>query len=121
MDIFEKTKRKKIIKHVEKALNISLYDWQKEFIFNDNHYMIDIPKGRTTGKTTAHILYLCLSKGELINLKGLNQADYFSTLAPYVGEDGKNSYRLHCFVQELKKIYKKLYHYGKLELRKIIF
>lgn len=57
------TESEETIRMVETALGIELYDWQKAYILGQTDYM---PPGRHTGKTTAHMIRLCLSKGNPI-------------------------------------------------------
>jgi hypothetical protein len=51
------------IRMVEAALDIKLYDWQKAYILGLADY---VAPGRCTGKTLAHMIRFCLSKGEPI-------------------------------------------------------
>jgi len=58
------TRNEEIIKQIEVALDIELYDWIKAYIFEKTEYTMN---GRRTGRTLAHMLRLLLSKGDPIH------------------------------------------------------
>lgn len=108
------------VNKVNKALNITLYDWQIDFIFDNKEYSRNIHSGRGTGKTLARCLRLCLSTGEPIKVAphpSTTKEDIFN----YIGEDGITSNRTHFFISELKAIYNKLKSAGTISLRELEF
>lgn len=120
IDFFREKHRARVIRKVEKALGFTLYENQKAFIFDG----VSFPYGeRRNGKTTAHILKLCLSKGDPIYIptRGLSPRQYPSDFAKCLGEDYYPRERAEFFIRETRKIYKKLKQVKGLRLRKLIF
>lgn len=116
----ENARRQDIINKVNKALNITLYDWQIDFIFDGKVYGRNIYNGRCTGKTLAHCLSLCLSTGEPIKVNphpSTTREDIFN----YIGEDGITLQRIRFFISELKTIYNILKSAGTISLRELEF
>ncbi|MCM1322851.1 MAG: hypothetical protein NC218_01560 [Acetobacter sp.] len=119
-------KRTHYVRKINKALNIKLYKWQIQYIFGKESFM---PNYRASGRTTAHILRLCFSKGPAMvfqsrgiqgsPISGFDQTDYYVT-----GLDLDNvqygSYRVWC-AHELERIYHILQSKTKLHLRQIEF
>lgn len=97
---------------VENALDIRLYDWQSAYIWGNSRYLMP---GRSTGKTLAQIIKLCVSEGcPLVlptnrkpNLDGIGIPESFS------------NYR--WFRDSVLNVYKKLELYQVPGLRKIYF
>ena len=102
-----------IIKAIEVALRIKLYDWQKAYIFGMSGYVMP---GRVTGRTTAYILKLLLSKGPPLHLYKND------VLMNICDEDHGHSYRT-LFKNELGEIHYRLWGIAFLRhrLRKIYF
>lgn len=46
-----------LCKDIERALGFKLYRWQKRYIFKDGKFIRDV---RGNGKTTAHIIKMCI-------------------------------------------------------------
>ena len=103
------------IEQIENALGFKLFEWQKAFIFEGKDYGDAIKVARCAGKTTAHILRLCLSEG-----KTLLATSLLIDLQEYFGEDGISYRRRNFFINELRNIYETLNNAG-IKTRKIIF
>lgn len=104
------SKSDETIRMVEIALQITLYDWQKTYIFGKSDYQAP---GRATGKTLAHMIKLCLSDGEPINLFQQRDIEHYS--------DGWHGTRyLDWYRRNLWDVYEKLKRQP-LRLRKIYF
>lgn len=114
-------RKKHTLKKVERALNITLYDWQKAFIFYDEPYGLEVSNYRMNGKTLAHCLRLCLSCGEPITVSRYPTKKEERELSYYLGEDKHSRQRISFFVDELYNIYYKLLSAGGIDLREIIF
>lgn len=100
-----------IIRIVELALRIELYDWQKAYITGASGYVMP---GRVSGKTTAYMIKLCISKGEPIDLTKRSEVERYA--------DGFHGHAYQdCFKHELWNIYSELKRIGGLRLRTIIF
>lgn len=105
------SKSDEIIRIVELALRIKLYDWQKAYITGVSGYLMP---GRASGKTTAYMIKLCLSDGEPIDLtKGKEIERYIDEIC--------GSHYFDWFKRELWNIYAELKRVGGLKLRKIYF
>jgi len=105
------SKSDEIIRIVERALHIKLYDWQKAYITGVSDY---VAPGRVSGKTTAYMVKLCLSKGEPIDLTKRSEAERYA-----------DEYHGHAypdwFKSELWNVHYELERIGGLRLRTIIF
>lgn len=88
-------KRNRTIRKINQALGIKLYEWQEKYIFGESEY---IPSGRRVGRTTATIIKLCLSSGDMAS-RG----------------------RASCYMSELFRTYTKLCKARGLKLREIVF
>lgn len=113
--------QKRIVKKINKALSISLYDWQIDYIFNNGTYHSEYNYGRVNGKTLANILKLLLSEGETIQIiKNSRQfSNKCSYLCRYLKEDAINYFRRRYFADELLKTYHSLINVKGLKLRKV--
>lgn len=114
-------RKERTLKKVERALGITLYDWQKAFIFYDEPYGFEISDHRGNGKTLANCLRLCLSCGEPITVSRYPTHKEKSEFLFYCGEDGYSRHRICFFVTELYNIYNKLLSAGGIDLREIVF
>lgn len=114
-------RKERTLKKVERALGITLYDWQKAFIFYDIPYGIEISASRQTGKTLARCLSLCLSSGEPIIVSRFSTDKEISKILFFLGEDSCTRNRTRAFIDELYNIYNKLLSAGGIDLREIIF
>lgn len=114
-------RKERTLKKVERALGITLYDWQKAFIFYDIPYGIEISASRQTGKTLARCLKLCLSSGEPIIVSRFPTDKEKSKLLFFLGEDSCTRNRTRTFIDELYDIYNKLLSAGGIDLREIVF
>lgn len=114
-------RKERTLKKVERALGITLYNWQKAFVFYDIPYGIEISASRQTGKTLARCLSLCLSSGEPITVSRFPTDKEKSELLLFIGEDGCTRNRTRAFIDELYNIYNKLLSAGGIDLREIIF
>lgn len=105
------SKSDEIIRIVEFALKIKLYDWQKAYITGAADYVMP---GRVSGKTTAYVVKLCLSEGDPIDLtKRIEIARY---------ADGSHGpHYSDFFKSQLSDIYYELQRIGGLRLRTIYF
>lgn len=116
-------KQKRIVKKINKALSISLYDWQIDYIFNGGKYHGECDYGRQNGKTTANILaLLLLADGRPVQIDKnsklfLNGCLYL--YAMYGKEDDTSLLRRRFFVNELLKTYHALINVKGLKLRKV--
>ena len=105
------SKSDEIIRIVERALHITLYDWQKAYITGVADYVMP---GRASGKTTAYMVKLCISEGEPIDLSKRSEVERYV--------DGYHSHNYpDWFKHELWNVYRELERIGGLRLRTIIF
>ncbi|HHY26432.1 MAG TPA: hypothetical protein GX523_06740 [Desulfitobacterium dehalogenans] len=105
------SKSEEIIRIVELALRIKLYDWQKAYITGVSDYVMP---GRVSGKTTAYMIRLCLSEGNTIDLTKRDEIRRYA--------DGcHGSHYLDWFRHELQCVYMELKKVSGLKLRTIIF
>lgn len=105
------SKSDEIIRIVELALHIKLYDWQKAYITGASDYVMP---GRVSGRTTAYMVRLCLLEGEPIDLSKRSEVDRYA--------DGSHSTHYpDWFKGALRDIYYELQRIGGVRLRKIIF
>lgn len=112
------------VERIENILDIELTTWQIDFIFFNVPYGGIINVSRCQGKTLAHILKLCLTPGEKINLsEGLRGASDSTKLllGGAMGEDSCQLARADVFTHSLEKIYKRLKEAGGIYLREIEF
>lgn len=118
-DFFREKRKARIIRKIERALGFTLYENQKAFIFDN----VSLPYERCSGRTTAHILKLCLSKGDPIYIptRSFSYKQYPAEYLQYLGEDNCTLGRRSFFTTELREIYKKLKQVKGLRLRKLIF
>lgn len=117
----KKARQERTIKKVEKTLGFTLFDWQKEYIFEGKPYGASIRFARRAGKTLAHILRLCLSDGEPIKAALKPPCLARNEFISYLGEDGVTYQRSLGFIHELREVYEKLKVAGGIELREIEF
>lgn len=101
---------------LEKALDIKLTKWQKDYIFKGKLYAENIANTRANGKTTAHCLRVCFSKGNTLYATPSNPE-----IMSYMGEDVAYLRRRNIFIYELRKIYAKLQNAKIKGLRDIRF
>ena len=105
------TKSEEIIRIVEFALKIKLYDWQKAYITGASDYVMP---GRVSGKTTVYMIKLCLSEGDPIDLTKREIVERYA--------DGiHGSAYVAWFRDELWRVYDALKRIGGIKLREIIF
>lgn len=105
------SKSEEIIRIVELALRIKLYDWQKAYITGVSGYVMP---GRVSGKTIAYMVRLCISEGEPIDLTKRKEIERY--------QDGSHgSQYSDWFKHELWRIYMSLERVGGLKLKKIYF
>lgn len=116
-----KRRNEQTIRKVERALGLTLYDWQKDFIFYGKRYGYEVSGYRNTGKTLAHILRLCLSDGEPIVATLTPPVIIKNEFLGYLGEDGSTIRRSRLFIDELQRIYNTLLAAGNIDLREITF
>lgn len=118
----ERTARQaRTIRKVEKTLGFPLFDWQKDYIFNNKEYGAEIRFARRAGKTLAHILKICLSDGEPIKAVLKPACLAKNEFLHYLGEDGCTETRSRFFIHELREVYEKLKAAGGIDLREIEF
>ncbi len=120
-NIITRHKRKRTIKALEKIFGFRLHDWQIQFIFEGKLYGKEIRETRANGKTTAHILRLCLSHGSPIRLPHGTIPREDSEITMWMGADGVSFMRRKFFINELRRIYTKLQQGKNLKLRDIRF
>ncbi len=118
---------KRIVKKLNRVLNIKLKQWQIDFIFNSAPIPRKVRENRCNGKTLAHILRLCL-KASNIKIKepiylrvmtdnGVNRMCF--PVLEFLGDDIMPTHRQENFYFELRGMYKKLAATGEFELREI--
>lgn len=90
-------------RRIEKAIGFKLTKWQKDFIFKGKPYGEDIANTRANGKTTAHCLRVCFSKGATLYAIASDP-----DIKQYMGEDVAYPSRRGFYIYELRKIYSKL-------------
>ena len=129
---------------INRALNIELYDWQKDFIFYNEPIPTEIQNRRCQGKTLAHMIKLCIAdssypseypsefdsiihlKSYLHNLDGDGYRLYFRHNYEHIqfnlfGEDNVSYRRRVVFCSELKHVYAELHKVKGLKLRTLFF
>lgn len=115
--IFRYFKRRKIVKKVNKALMIKLHKWQIDFIFDGKPYSEEVKNERCNGKTTAHILRICLkaTNADIKNLLREGNDSYlyiakseFEKLKPFAGDDNSANRRMVFFLYYMQDIYNML-------------
>lgn len=111
---------RRIVKKVNKALDIKLYEWQIRFIFEDGEYHDQETHGRQNGKTLACALKLCLSSGAPITYSSRTRTFQDTEAHVAAMEDGVTMYRRQFFADETMQIYRKLQAAGGIPLREII-
>ena len=120
------------IKKINKALNIELYSWQKDFIFYDKPIPFEIVFDRCRGKSTAQAIKICVSasafKSDTINLMSRVACDQrnppefiIRAREMYFGEDGDPMTRRMYFRKLVKNVYNDLSKDKSIKLRKIIY
>ena len=121
INVWKSFKQKRTVKKINKALSISLYDWQIDYIFNNGEYHGEYSYGRCNGKTLANILNLLLSDGKPIQIKKNSRqfTNECSYLYGYAKEDDISYIRRRFFVNELLKTYNSLINVKDLKLRKV--
>lgn len=105
------SKSDEIIRIIELALRIKLYDWQKAYITGASNYVMP---GRTSGRTTAYMVKLCLSEGEPIDLTKQREIERYADAI-------HGSKYFDWFKHHLWDIYSELERVGGLKFRKIYF
>lgn len=108
-----------VIKKINKALSIDLYDWQIQYIFYDGDYHGEYNYGRRNGKTLANILRLLLSEGETVYIYASNMPKTVENLVGYLKEDDSPYKRVEFFCNELIDVYSKLEKVKGLNIRRI--
>lgn len=96
---------------VERALNITLLDWQVAYIWGNSQYLMP---GRCTGKTLAFVIRLCLSEGEPLYM--YRQGKDWNLCDTYQGPQYFDTFRSY-----VRDAYRVLKHYEGLKLRTIYF
>ena len=110
---------RRIVKRINKALNIKLYEWQIHFIFGDGEYQSEYLYGRRNGKTLANALKLCLSSGSPLIYDKRSGLFITGGIEAYAKEDAQTRVRYRYFCDEVLKIYKTLDEAGGIPLREI--
>ncbi|MBQ3228715.1 MAG: hypothetical protein IJB43_09040 [Clostridia bacterium] len=108
--MIKQSRRYILIRKLEKALGIRLRDWQIKYIFGECD---DMPGGRGCGKTLAHCIHLCLSKGDPIIVKNKR------IQIAYLDEQHGWQYCEH-YTSMLREVYYKLM-FSRIKLRDIVF
>lgn len=111
---------RRIVKRINKALNIKLYEWQIRFIFADGEYQGEYLYGRRNGKTLANALKLILSSGPPLIYDKRSGLFITGGIEAYAKEDAQTRIRYRYFCDEVLKIYKTLDEAGGIPLREII-
>lgn len=91
---------------IEDTLQISLKEWQIDYIFYDMPIPKEVEFSRTTGKTIANILKLCFSQGPAITVgfDCKNKTDLMR-LGAFAGEDCATYTRANLFMKQLMVTY----------------
>lgn len=90
-----------VIKYIEKALKVELYDWQKQYLLGEKY---TAPKGRGVGRTFVHIIKTALSDGRPLDLRRPN------TFSDY--GDGSSQYVHNYYRRAFLEVYEQLKMYG---------
>jgi hypothetical protein len=111
----------RLIKQINRALNITLYKWQKKYIFGNGEYHDEARFGRYNGKTLANVLKFLFSSGPHVVFDRHCLVFDESDLYLFAREDAGTISRLRFFTLEVLRIYKILEAAGVHMTRKIIF
>lgn len=90
------------IPHIEKAIGLKLYDYQKNYLMDKGY----LRRGRATGKTVAYCIKLALSEGEPLDMRKPEEFSDGQQL------DNQISYARNFFRREFMKYWKMLKDYG---------
>lgn len=119
LGIYKYFLRMRTVKRINKALSISLYDWQIRYIFNDGDYYNEFEYGRYNGKTLANVLKFLLSGNEVVTIDRRTMKFYEQWAYKFAREDNGSEGRKRIFVQEVLRIYNKLKSAKDLKIRKL--
>ena len=111
----------RLIKQINRALNITLYKWQKKYIFGNGEYHDEARFGRCNGKTLANVLKFLFSSGPHVIFHRQCLVFDKSILYQFAREDAETMPRLRLFALEVLRISKTLEAAGVHMTRKIIF
>lgn len=111
---------RRIVKRINKALEIKLYEWQINFIFGNGEYKNEYQYGRRNGKTLANALKLCLSSGPPLIYDKRTGLFLSGNPEAIAKEDAVTRMRYRHFCAEVLRIYKTLDEAGGIPLREII-
>lgn len=99
---------------IEKALDIKLYEYQKDYLKCNKPFPDEIRKGRGNGKTLIYIVRILITPGDPISV---NDIRLFSDTPYYVRLNGAYS---NWFTREFIKTYVALRN-GNVKTRQLIF
>lgn len=119
LNLWKYFKQKRTVKKINNALNIKLYNWQIDYIFNNGEYHDESRYGRCNGKTLANILKLLFSDGGDISFYVQEKAFDDWELYRFAQEDDFTYRRQRFFSEETLRVYKKLSTVKGLKIRKI--
>lgn len=113
--LIKKYRVKRLVKKINKALNIKLSDWQISYIFYSGEYHDELNYGRQNGKTTANILKLLLETplsfpkyNPMIYDTITHRFDCDLFIKHFAMEDAKTLMRLQYFQREPLRIKEEL-------------
>lgn len=110
----------RLIKQINRALNIKLYKWQINYIFGNGEYHDEVRFGRCNGKTLANVLKFLFSSGPHVVFDRHRLMFDKSDLYLFAREDAGTMSRLRVFALEVLRIYKILEAAGVHMTRQII-
>ncbi len=115
------TMNEELIKRIEQALKIKLYDWQADYILNRPQILNMRMTGRCTGKTLAYIIKKLFEERKPIRAYIFQEveaeSDWWSTTNRF---DRKRPEYTHFFKAELRRIYEALVS-KKIQPRPVFF
>ena len=121
LSLFQNIHRRIMVRRINRALGIELFDFQIAKIFDDEPFPDYIQRSRRCGKTTAQILFILLNKkfkNKVVllhvddhgNLQGfrITENQFAVAVARTFGEDGITFRRRDFFAKELLETKKAL-------------
>lgn len=115
------TMNEELIKRIEQALEIKLYDWQVDYILNRPQILNMRITGRCTGKTLAYIIKKLFEEGKPIRAYIFQEVEVESDWWSVTNRiDRKRPEYTHFFKAEIKRIYEALVS-KKIQPRPVFF
>lgn len=107
-----------LIEHIEQALNLELYEWQRLYIITG---IWQPPKGRHNGKSLAYILRLLLDQSKPLLIYSISNARAYAD-NPFTEKQYEpvSTFYADWFMRELWEIYEQLRVAG-VPVREVVF